>query len=76
MDGYKRFILATTRVGMLLWLVVMAGFLFAGLIDKLMGMGWGYSWSDILFTLLMALAGGGLYLVSRWFFKIIRFGDL
>jgi hypothetical protein len=76
MDGYKRFILGASRVGMLLWLVVVCGFVLAGLIDNLIGMGWGYSWSDVLTAFLILLAGSGIYLLCRWFFKIIRFGDL
>jgi hypothetical protein len=76
MDGYKHFILGTTRLGMLLWLVVMGGFVLGGLLDNLLGMGWGLSWRDTLFAIAILLGGIGVYLLSRWFFKIIRFGDL
>lgn len=76
MDGYKRFILSTTRAGMLLWLVVMGGFILGGLLDNLVGMDWDLSWRDTLVATAILLCGVGVYLLSRWFFKIIRFGDL
>jgi hypothetical protein len=76
LDGYKKFVTASTTVAALSVFIVGLCIAVCAAADNLLGLGWGYHWRDLWGALAILAGDAILYIACRAWFAFIGFYSL